>query len=373
MIRWIRLPLTRWLVALGGLLALPSQAQTHLHFPAEPGMANPVPLIVHGALDTPTIAPLLSAFHRRHPDIDLTYRNLTTLEVYRRASATDGDADVVMSSAMPWQYQLANQGSAQPLTTTSAQHWPDWARWRQELFGITFEPVVMVYRRELAERHGTVTSHAELLDLLGQERDTLRGRVVTYDPARSGAGYTYAVAEARLSPRYWDLVTALGSVDTELVETTQEMLDGLAQGRYLVGYNLLGSYAQAFVDEHPELELVVPSDYTLVIQRLAFLSRSAEHPEAARRFLDYLLSEPGQRVIQQHTPLGAVHPALGGPGSANALRERLGEALHPIRLGPGLLATLDGLKREALLSRWQREFQRLSPSSVSQVQAENYP
>lgn len=150
------------------------------------------------------------------------------------------------------------------------------------------------------------------------------------------------------------------------------MLDGLAQGRYLIGYNLLGSYAQRFAKTHPELEVVVPSDYALVMQRLAFLSRTSDNIAAARRFFDYLLSEQGQRVISEQTPLGAVHPALDGSGSANELRTRLGDALRPIRLGPGLLATLDNLKREALLARWMREFQR-SASSDQPSSDENSP
>ncbi|MFP4261797.1 MAG: hypothetical protein ACLFRS_00435 [Halomonas sp.] len=49
------------------------------------------------------------------------------------------------------------------------------------------------------------------------------------------------------------------------------------------------------------------------------------------------------------------------PGSAAALRERLEDALRPPGLGPGLLAGLDRLKRQALLARWQREFRRDQP------------
>ncbi|SHF05317.1 iron(III) transport system substrate-binding protein [Modicisalibacter ilicicola DSM 19980] len=346
-----------WLASV--LLSTTSKAET-LHYPLLPVRSDAPRLLIHGALDPPLIAPVLEDFHRRHPHIDLSYRNLTTLEIHRAFLSDGGETppDVVMSSAMPWQYQLANHGYAQPLESQEAREWPAWAHWRHELFGITFEPVVIVYRKELAKRFGAVNDHGELLRLLERERDELRGRVVTYDPARSGAGYTYAVEEARLSPRYWALVAALGGVEADLVGTTGEMLDGLAKGRYLIGYNLLGSYAQAFSREHPELEVVVPDDYALVMQRLVFLSRSAGNPAPGQRFLDYLLSEAGQRVIGEHTPLGTVHPALEGPGSAQALRERLGEALRPIRLGPGLLATLDRLKREALLARWELEFRR---------------
>lgn len=362
-------------LVLGFTMARTSGAAAMLHYPTQSAVAESSQLDIVGALDTPLIAPVLEDFHRLNPDISLTYRNLTTLEVYRTfMSDSDGSrADVVMSSAMPWQYQLANNGYAQPLGLNTAEHWPAWARWRQELFGITFEPVVIVYHKDLAERYSAIGSHAELVTLLEREREALTGRVVTYDPARSGAGYTYAVEEARLSPRYWELVAALGGVEADLVGTTQEMLDGLADGRYLIGYNLLGSYAQGFVAEHPELEIAIPSDYALVMQRLAFLPRSADNPEAARRFFDYLLSEHGQRVISEQTPLGAVHPALEGPGSASALRERLGEALRPIRLGPGLLATLDKLKREALLARWHREFRRPATSTNSPTPEETAP
>ncbi|GHB12284.1 ABC transporter substrate-binding protein [Modicisalibacter luteus] len=371
----------RLLLALSVMLGLElsplhaAQAAQLLHYPAQQGTVDNSQLDISGAVDTPLIAPVLEDFHRLNPDIALTYRNLTTLEVYR--TFIDGNenpqSDVVMSSAMPWQYQLANNGYARPLELDNAERWPTWARWRQELFGITFEPVVIVYRKALADHYGKINSHAELLSLLEREREALRGRVVTYDPARSGAGYTYAVEEARLSPRYWELVAALGGVEADLVGTTQEMLDGLAEGRYLIGYNLLGSYAHGFAEEHPELEIVIPSDYALVMQRLAFLPRSADNPEAARRFFDYLLSEHGQRVISEQTPLGAVHPALEGPGSASALRAQLGEALRPIRLGPGLLATLDKLKREALLARWNREFHRPSTPADTPLSEETAP
>jgi len=349
------------LLTLGLLLgAAPVWAEETLRFPGNATPSQPLErLTVHGALDIPQVRPLLEDFHQRFPFISLTYRNLTTLELNRRfLAAQTPSADVLISSAMPWQYRLANDGHAQPLTGARADAWPGWARWRHELFAVTFEPIVMVYRRELSERFGAPQSHAELLDLLEQHGEALRGRVVTYDPAKSGAGYSYAVEEARLSPRYWELVAALGATEAVLEETTGAMLKGLKEGKYWLGYNLLGSYAQNVVASDPALEMVIPKDYALVTQRLALIPQRARHPVTAQRFLDYLISEHGQRVIAERTALGAVHPALKGPGTANALKARLGNALRPIRLSPALLATLDDLKRRALLARWKREFRR---------------
>ncbi|MCK2183374.1 ABC transporter substrate-binding protein [Halomonas getboli] len=356
---WLWLCIGSWLC-----LAPLAGADERLRYPAEPADDEASgELVVHGALDLVYARPLFEAFHARHPGIALTYRNLDTLTLHRRFLAHPDEVDVLMSSAMPWQYRLANDGHARPLTSPQAMAWPAWARWRHELFAFTFEPIVMVVRRELIERFGRPDSHAELLTLLEQHPEALRGRVVTYDPEASGAGYGYAIQESRLTPRYWDLVTAFGDTDTALATTTGEMLDGLDSGRYWLGYNLLGSYARAVADANPALEIVVPDDYALVTQRLALMPRQAPHPENARRFMDFLLGEAGQRVIAEDTPLGAVHPTLAGPGTAAALRETHGEALRPVSLGPGLLATLDDLKRQALLTRWKREFTRAEAAS----------
>lgn len=314
------------------------------------------PLVIHGALDIEHITPLLEAFHRRHPHIDISYHNLETLALHQGFLQAPDDVDVLISSAMPWQYRLANDGHAQPLDSHASQAWPAQARWRHELFAFTFEPVVMVVHRRLIQRHGRPSSHTELLDLLDTQGEALRGRVVTYDPAISGAGYSYAIQEAGLSPRYWDLVAALGKVDAQLVSTTGAMLEGLHEGRFWIGYNLLGSYARPIVEADPNLEMIIPDDYVLVTQRGALISRQAPNAGNARTFMDFLLSQSGQTVIGEHTSLGALHPMLNGTGSAAEMRRLHGDALRPLALTPALLATLDDLKRQALLRRWRREF-----------------
>ncbi|MCW4151148.1 hypothetical protein OM427_16580 [Halomonas sp. 18H] len=63
-------------------------------------------------------------------------------------------------------------------------------------------------------------------------------------------------------------------------------------------------------------------------------------------------------------------PKSRGPGTAEAWRISHGDALRPLTIGPGLLATLDELKRQALLSRWQREFNRGAGSDDERASVE---
>ncbi|MFC3284444.1 ABC transporter substrate-binding protein [Litchfieldella rifensis] len=316
------------------------------------------PLVVEAALDKDVVAPLLDAFEQAHPDIALDFRDRSTLQVDELVAEADPAPDVVISSAMPWQMARVNEGYARRLDSAEARGWPEWAKWRDEVFGFTFEPIVMAYRLDLSRHMMPPATHADLHTLLTEQLDLLRGRVTTYSPLRSGVGYTLFQQDARYTTRFWDLVAAMGNADAVLEANTRAMLEGISEGRYWLGYNLLGSYAMVWAQQHPEVIVQVPQDYSLVMMRMAFIHRDAPHPGAARAFLDFLLSRDGQRVIAGETPLFSVRPDVIGPYTAQRLRDQVGERLYPIPLNASLLAFVDPQRRDAFMARWAREFDR---------------
>lgn len=320
-----------------------------------------MPLNVEAALDRQVVEPLLDAFEKAHPEIDLTYHDKSTLDVDRIVREAKPAPDVVISSAMPWQMARVNEGLAQPLNSGVAQKWPKWAKWRNEVFGFTFEPIVTVYRLDLAKHMMPPTTHATLHTLLKNHRDVLSGRVTTYSPSGSGIGYTLFQQDARYSPRFWDLVAAMGAANVSLENSTQAMLDGLTDGTYWVGYNLLGSYAMHWARNHPDLIVQIPQDYALVMMRMAFVHRNAPHPVAAKVFMNFLLSFAGQKILAGSTPLFSVLPEVAGPYTAQRLRDQVGERLYPIPINAGLLAFVDPMRRAAFMNRWNREIQILAP------------
>ena len=318
-------------------------------------------LEIDAALDLPVVAPLLAAFERAHPDITISFKDRSTLEVDERARTATPAPDVVISSAMPWQMARVNDGLAQPLNSEAAQTWPEWAKWRNEVFGFTFEPIVTVYRLNLASHMMPPQTHADLHTILESHLDLLKGRVTTYSPSGSGIGYTLFQQDARYSPRFWDLVAALGAADVRLENTTQSMLEGLTDGRYWVGYNLIGSYAIQWARSHPELIVQIPQDYSLVMMRMAFIHRDAPNPDAARAFMNFLLSSEGQQILAGETPLFSVLPDVVGPYTSQRLRDQVGERLYPIPIDASLLAFVDPLRRDVFMSRWEREISILAP------------
>ncbi|WP_254918430.1 ABC transporter substrate-binding protein [Cobetia sp. QF-1] len=309
-------------------------------------------LVIEAALDQQVATPLLTAFSQQHPEFEIDYRDRTSMGVHALAEQTAPGADIIISSAMPWQVALVNQGLAQRLDSDVARRWPAWAKWRNEVFAFTFEPIVMAYRLDLAGKMLPPSSHADVLRLLTEHADTLSGRVAAYSPSRSALGYVLYLQDSRYSGRFWSLVEALGRVNATLETSTQRILEGLSEGRYWLGYNLLGSYALQWAQSHPEVIVQMPSDYALISMRTAFIHRDAPHPQAARTFLNFLLSRAGQHVLAGETPLFSIRSDVVGPFTAQSLRDQVGQRLYPQPLDASSLSMLDGSRRADFLTRW---------------------
>ncbi len=312
---------------------------------------------VFAATDRIAVQPLIDDFERRHPGHAVDYRESGSVELYEHFVAEGGKAaDVLWSSAMDLQIKLVNDGHALRYESPHVPQLPRWAVWKHEAYGTTYEPVGIAYHRQLLAEAEVPRTHAALAALLRSHTQRFRGRVATYDLERAGIGFLIAAHDATATPRFWELVRALGACETSLHADTASMLESVAAGHSLLAYNVLGTYAEAFARRDADIGVVYPSDYTLVLSRVAFIARNAPNPQGARLWLDHLLSPQGQRLLADAGGLFSVRTDLDLPRSALAVGQQLGTAARPIALGPALLAHLDRSKHAALLRRWRKEF-----------------
>jgi iron(III) transport system substrate-binding protein len=313
--------------------------------------------------DRHSVQPLIDDFERRHPGLEVDYVDLGSLALYERfvqqREGTPDHADVLWSSAMDLQIKLVNDGYALRYESPHASQLPKWAIWKNEAYGVAYEPVGIAVHRPLLAAGEVPRTHTALAALLMANVARWQGRTATYDIAQAGLGFLIAAQDAMATPRSWDLVQALGRCGAHLHADTQSMLERVAAGDALLAYNVLGSYAEAFARKRPEIAVSYFEDYTLVVSRVAFISRTAPNLAGARLWLDHLLSAPGQQLLTASGGLYGVRADAAQVRSAAALEPRLGKALRPIALGPGLLAHLDRSRRQALLKRWN---QALRPS-----------
>lgn len=311
-------------------------------------------LRIDAATDRPAMEPLIRDFQQRNPSITIEYREMNTGELYDAATRRGGDApDLIVSSAAGLQVKLVNDGHARPHRSATTDALPDWAKWRDAAFGFTQEPAVIVYNRDRVAEEEVPRSRDDLIRLLRTHKDRYRGRVVTYNIEESGIGYLFATQDSVLTSQFWQLADALGESQSRQMCCTADMVDAIDRGDSLIGYNLLGSYARERQRQGARIGIVAPSDYTLVMTRVALIPRDAPTPELAGRFIDYLLSEPGQAVIAANSAFYAIRPTVGGPMSAAHLQDVIRGPSQRISLGPALLVFMDHLKRDRFLRQWR--------------------
>lgn len=339
-----------WLLrALMVCLALPAAADVVV-FPA-PGEAKRE-LVVYSSLDSPLAQPLIAAFQAEHPEVAVRYEDLLTGEIAQRVmqetDAGQPTADLVFSSAMDVTVKLANDGYAQAAEVPGAATWPDWAVWRNTVFALTFEPAVIVYHKP-SFPDGPPDTRAALIDWLAAAP---KGQIGTYDIARSAVGYLFLMRDQEHFADLWPLVEAMGRAGAQTFPTSQDVIDRVNAGTLKLGYNVLGSYAADQAARLPDLGLVLPRDYVVVVSRVALVPKAAGAPDLGQAFLGFLLSRQGQTVLAERLRLPAVSLEVAGKDSAAAMQEALGAKLRPVPVSPGLLVYLDAASRARVLARW---------------------
>ncbi len=326
-------------------------------YPALDGGRPERELVVYSSLDLPTADPMIAAFQRQYPAIAVHYEEFLTGDIYDRVvSETDAGlptADVVFSSAMDLQIKLANDGYAQASDLPLSKDWPRWANWRNTAYALTYEPVVFVYNKPAFEGKTPPSTRGELEQWLIEEGDAVSGKIGTYDIESAGIGFLFFSRDQEQYRDIWELVEAMGAAGVGLHSTTSEILDRVADGRYLFGYNLVGTYAAEWATRDPDIGILLPEDYTIIMSRIGLVPRNSASPDLGRQFLSYFMSEAGQTVMAKELHIAALNPAVIGENTANAMQSALSGQLRPVPVSPGLLVYLDQVKRARLIERWR--------------------
>lgn len=309
-------------------------------------------VVVYSTTDQHEVVGALSAFRKRYPFLRVDYRELESPELYKRliteSRARKATGDLVWSSAMDLQIKLVNDGYAQAYASPEKPYLPDWAIWKNEAWGVTAEPVVIAYNKRLAPAKDVPRTHDAFERMLRSRTAFYKGRVSTYDPRLSGFGYLQLTQDYHVSRDLWSLAGALGAVRVRLHTSSRPLLADIESGRSVFAYNVLGSYALELATRNPDIGVIMPADYTLVVSRIALIAREARQPNAAKLLLDFLLSAEGQRELARAYMAPSREDVVARAGSKPPTA-----IARPVRLGPALLANLDRIKRRRFLANWQ--------------------
>lgn len=312
-------------------------------------------LVVYATTDTKAADPIVKDFESLYPGIKVEYNDLNSTELYNRfigeAAAGAGTGDVTWSSAMDLQVKLVNDGYAVTYKSPESAKLPAWATWKDQAYGTTYEPISIVYNKRLLQQNEIPASHADLVKVLANPK--FKGKVVTYDPERSGVGFSYLTQDSKHNKGFTDMIRSFGAAGVKVYTSTGAMMEKISSGEALMGYNIIGSYAFLKSKKDPSIGYLYPSDYTVVMSRVMFISKQAKHPNAAKLWVDYLLSARGQQIVSDKADLFAIRSDIKGETTMAGLSKQL-KAARPIPISKETIEFLDQKKRLDFLNKWQQ-------------------
>ncbi|WP_332853724.1 ABC transporter substrate-binding protein [Duganella sp. S19_KUP01_CR8] len=343
------------------LFASAAFAQVPAGYPADyqkiiDGAKKEGKLVIYGATDSKATQPLIKDFNAQFPGITVEYNDMNSTEVYNRfiseVAAGGNTADAMWSSAMDLQMRLASDGYALKYKSVETAKIPGWAVWDDQAYGTTFEPAAIVYNKRLVDAKEVPQTHSDFAKLITQPK--FKDKVTTYDIEKSGVGFMFMTQDARENPKFLELENAFGEAKVRVQSSTGTMMERISSGENLIGYNVLGSYALVRAKADPSIGVVLPKDYTLILSRVLFINKAAKNVNAAKLWLDYMLSHRGQTIIANDSKLFAIRADVTGETTSADLIKMIGkDNVKPVPVHPIVLQFLGPAKRMAFLKQWK--------------------
>jgi iron(III) transport system substrate-binding protein len=184
--------------------------------------------------------------------------------------------------------------------------------------GTVLEPYGLVYHPKLFERLG-IPAPKDWNDLLNPK---LKGNIAQCAPTRSSSSHaTYEVILQRDGDQKgWEWLQNLGGLTGIFTARSRDVPSVVAKGEFAAGF-AVPSY-MAFEDRLAgfDIKFVAPKTAWITPEPIAILA-GAKHQKAARAFIEFMLSERGQKVAMERGvfPITPKYRVQGPPGSTAEL------------------------------------------------------
>ena len=247
-------------------------------------------LYVYTSMKESMISEIKTSFAKKHPDIKLDYQSAGAGKLMAKIAAERESgkilADVLWTSEIPDFYQLKSQGLLLPFIPTESK--------------ALLNPLPDYDGSFTAVRLGTLgiaynTRHIKEPPKTWDDikKPAFKGAFGIANPALSGTAY---MSVAVLSKAFgWGYFEALRGNGAKMGKGSGQVVDDTASG------DLVASLAVDYItldkiDKGATLALVFPPEMLVIPSPIAIFKNSP-NIEAAKKFVDYMLSKEGQTIV----------------------------------------------------------------------------
>lgn len=304
------------------------------------------------ANDTQT-GPLVQGFQRAYPGISVRTLSLGPAETFQRylsESATGArTADVVLNSEATGWMDFVQRGAVADYDDPNLAHLPDYARLLPGVVAMSEDPLIAVFNKALLP----VDQQPKTLAALAELAPKMPAKIGTYTIGSSlGYGGTFAYV-SRNGDAGWGVLEKLGQF-AKAEDSAGTLITKLTQGQYQATFFLSGaSRATVSHDYSQILNYRYLADATPLLPRGIAVTSKAASPNAARVFVNWVLSVEGQQAACQ----GGFTPYRDGvvcPTGLRAIAAEIGQE----NIVPGTYAPAMVTDQAAVVSRWNKAFGR---------------
>ncbi len=314
-------------------------------------------LVIYAAISRRTADQLVQDFNTLYPGIKVYLVDMAGAEVfnaymYDQAKRREA-ADLLWSSETELQAALVKDGYAARYHSPESGAIFSWANFGDQAYVTAYEPVAMVYNRKLLAEKDVPASHKALLKSLGEER--FKGKIATADPEKNGRAFIFLAHDQTSGFSFWNMVKAFGAAGLQTYPEYGALLDKVAAGEALFGYNVPANEAFRKAGADPGVGVLYPSDYTLATPQTILMTKGAPHPAAARLWIDYILTPRGQGILAREENLFPVRgDAAGGEITRQPQKLPTGRGLKVMMPAPEITRYNEQGIRKGFVLRWKQ-------------------
>lgn len=316
-------------------------------------------LLVYSNMSVDMWAGVLKRYKELYPWINVETLDLGSSEVMERYLAEQGTGsrtgDILVTVAPDAWINLVQREQIAQYHSPEAQHLPDWSIPYDSLYTIAVDPMLFIWNKLVLPEELVPTSFADLAEKAAANPEVFDGKMTCYGAQFGSFGYTSAYAFIKHhGEKGWEWLETVGPM-TRVERSSGPMVEKVTTGEYVVGY-LTGSGNPWLAVRDPDRAQILGwsfiSDGTPVMMRGAAIPKASTNVNAARLWLDVMLSEPGQAALAQggRTPYrpGLTKADVGGAYTYEDAVNEIGEEnIILVDYDPDMVTD-----HEAFMQRW---------------------
>ncbi len=253
-------------------------------------------LLVYSTSSVTAWRPFIELFGQRYPAITVETTDSNDLweKYYAESSTRTRTADVIVGAAPDRWMEFIARGQLVPHVSPENSALPAWSLPAPGLYTASADPVIIAYNRRALQGLPAPRSLSDVAALLRQQPD-LRGRITVFDPEGNNMGRAIWMGWMRTHPAGWGMLDEMGPA-LRPERSAGPMREKVVSGEYAIALFSSGAGIPMYMTPANSRLAAwgFPTDGTPVIARNVGITRAASSPNAARLFVDLLLSREGQ-------------------------------------------------------------------------------